>query len=95
VGVFVPHNDEFLRLLQAVERGRVCDGKPCLVINDSDVARAEESAALRSSHLPATDLPGHESLSCPTCREIKSKEIALREALHAQGVDFPLGILET
>lgn len=84
---------QFLRLLQAVEAQRRCEGKDCLAITEDIVAFAERTDIERNTHaLSECDVEGLAS-ACVRCAEIGRKEIALRETLHSQGVDFPVGLL--
>lgn len=84
---------EFLKLLQAIESGRKCEGKDHHEIRETDVARAEHTSNLRMQHSPDVAVPGHETVVCEMCREIEAQEIALRESFHAQGIDLPLEVL--
>lgn len=89
----MPHN-EFLRLLQTVEANRRCEGKDCIGITDAHVANADEIEANRLHHLLSADSGLHPRDTCEGCSEIQGKVIALRETLHSEGIDFPVGLLE-
>lgn len=84
---------EFLRLLQAVEAGRKCEGRECILIRDGDVDGATATDHLRLSH--GSDHENTLQLGgvCPTCLEIERQENTLRESLHTQGIDMPLEVL--
>lgn len=86
---------EFLKLLQMVEGGRACDGKECVVVPTGAVEMAKGADDLRRSHLPTSGMPCDAGVSCPTCQKISRNEIAVRETLHSNGVDFPMGLLES
>ena len=88
----MPHG-EFLRLLQAVEASRKCEGKDCLDITDVHVALASQMDSSRLHHLSADGGHAERTENCEGCENIRQQEIALRETMHSQGVDFPVGVL--
>ncbi len=85
--------DEFLRLLRAVEAGRRCEGKECLAVTDANVAQAEELELLKKTHSSEHNGADGWIGACPGCEEVRQSEIALRETLHAQGVDLPVDVM--
>ena len=85
---------KFLDLLRAVEAGRRVSGQPSMEVTNEHVSGASEIERSQASHDSADNCPKLTGVACPTCEEIRQKEIALRELMHAQGVDFPVGLLE-
>jgi len=86
---------EFLRLLQMAESVRRCEGRICLEVNDMHVQLGQAVEVIRSAHAPETALDGHLSAMCDECGAIQMQQIALRETMHSEGVDFPMGLLES
>ncbi len=86
---------KFLELLQAVEAQRRCEGKECFAITDENVTAATITDGARSSHLPENLASCEAFENCHACADIKRQEIALRETLHSQGVDFPAGMISS
>lgn len=85
-------DDEFLRLLQSVEAARRVEGKPCHGITDKHVEMAARCVRLRQEHGQLAALPDHTENSCEACQGATRQEIALRELLHAEGVDLPMEV---
>lgn len=84
---------QFLNLLRMVETGRKCEGKPCMELSDEIMARSNEIEGSRTSHKAEEVHREDVATDCPECEAIRQQEIALRESLHAQGIDFPVGML--
>lgn len=92
----MPHPAEdqrFLELLQMVELGRKCEGKSSHNIGSGHVAQAAEVTAAREAHPAHGNESGVFFFLCPECEAIRQRQIALRELLHAQGIDFPVEVL--
>jgi len=87
--------DKFLELMQATEALRKCEGKACLEILEETVEQARSLESTRSHHEKGYSCSTFSGVPCLDCDEIHKREIALRETLHSQGVDFPLGLLDT
>ena len=90
----MPH-DEFLRLLQSTEANRKCQGKDCIDVTDANVEQASVNGAMRLAHDAEAVRNGGHPKSCPGCADIRQQEIALRETMHSQGVDFPVDVWES
>ena len=90
----MPH-DEFLRLLQATEAQRRCEGKDCLPITNVHVTTAEAIERIRVRHRVEEPHMESEDSTCETCETGRKNTIALRESMHAQGIDFPVDVFPT
>lgn len=88
-------NGEFLKLLQAVEAGRKCDGKECIEVSQDDLAKAEANDTARSAHEMGSTHGSDGAGLCPGCEESRQRDAALRETFRARRVDLPVGILES
>ena len=88
-------NHEFLKLLQAVEAGRKCDGKECIEVSDDDITKAEANDAERSRHSVGSAHGDVVEGLCPGCEESRQRDAALRETFRARRIDLPVGILES
>lgn len=90
----MPHG-EFIKLLQMTEGYRACTGRDCHTIPDALVVQAQDADGLEAAHM-AGDHPGTiPVIDCVGCEDMRQTKIALRETLHSQGVDLPVGVFET
>ena len=88
------HMGEFLKLLQMTEGVRVCVGDECMEIDEALIRRAEDGARAADLHDERgcdAEAPGG---GCVGCDAVRTEKIALREHLHAQGLDFPFDVTE-
>lgn len=83
----------FLELMQLVDAGRKVRQRDSMDIRDEDVERAKAIDGVDRAHAMEVIGEDHESHLCPACRSIHQDRVMLREKMHSQGQDFPLGLL--